>query len=72
MVRGVCVLVRGSEGMKWKYDDDKCKFGLVETEKHVFLNALYMENKIKMESGCKRAERWYGVILNNKRVPCEK
>ena len=25
-----------------------------------------------MERGCKGFERWYGGILNNKRLPCEK
>ena len=35
MVRGGCLPVRGSDRMTWKYDDDKCRCGLVETEKHV-------------------------------------
>ena len=45
MVRGGCLPVRGSDRMTWKYDDDKCRCGLVETEKHVFFNVLYMEKK---------------------------
>ena len=35
MVRGGCLPVRGSDRMTWKNDDDKCRCGLVETEKHV-------------------------------------
>ena len=35
MVRVGCLPVRGSEKMRWKYDDYKCRCGLVETEKHV-------------------------------------
>ena len=34
MVRGGCLLVRGSERMTWKYDD-WCGCGLVETEMHM-------------------------------------
>ena len=36
MVRGGCLLLRGSEGMKWKYDvDDLCVCGMKETEIHM-------------------------------------
>ena len=35
MVRGGCLPVRGSEMMAWKYDDDCCGCGKVETEEHV-------------------------------------
>ena len=49
MVRGGCLPVRGSEGMKWKYDDDKCKCGLVETEKHVLLRGAVRELRDGME-----------------------
>ena len=34
MVRGGCLPVRGSDRMPWN-DYDKCRCGLVETEKHV-------------------------------------
>ena len=45
MVRGGCFPVRGSERMTWKYDNDKCRYGLVETEGSMcYLNALYMDN----------------------------
>ena len=37
--------VNGSERMTWKYDNCSCGCGLVETEMHVFLNALYMKKK---------------------------
>ena len=42
MVSVGCLPVRGSDRMTWKYDDEKCRCGLVEKEKHVFLNVLYM------------------------------
>ena len=46
MVRGGCLPVRGSDRMTWKYDDDKCQCGLVETEKHVLFECtLYGEKK---------------------------
>ena len=46
MVRGGCLPVRGSDRMTWKYDDDKCRCGLVETEKHVLLECtLYGEER---------------------------
>ena len=45
MVRGVYLPVRGSERMTWKHDDDKCRCGLVETEKHVLFECTYMEKK---------------------------
>ena len=35
MVRGGCLPVRGSKGMKLKYDDDLCVCGTKETEIHV-------------------------------------
>ena len=36
--------MRRSERMTWKYDDDKCRCGLEETEKHVlFESTLYGE-----------------------------
>ena len=43
MVRGGCLPVRGSDRMTWKYDDDKCRCGLVETEKHVLFECTGME-----------------------------
>ena len=47
LVRGGCFPVRGSDRMTWKYDDEKCRCGLVETENHVLFesNVLYMEKK---------------------------
>ena len=45
MVRGGNFPVRRSERMTWKYDDDKCRCGLVETEKHVLFECIYMEKK---------------------------
>ena len=39
--------------MTWKYDDDKCRCGLVETEKHkLFECTLYGEER----------GRWRGVV----------
>ena len=35
MVRGGCLLARGSKGMELKYDDDLCVCGTKETEIHV-------------------------------------
>ena len=35
MVRGGCLPVRGSERMAWKYEDECCGCGQVETEEHV-------------------------------------
>ena len=46
MVRVRCLTVRGSERMTWKYDDDKCRCGLVETGKHVLFECtLYGEER---------------------------
>ena len=53
MVRGGCLPVRGSERMAWKYDDDCCGCGQVETEEHVqFACNRYGEERL----------RWRGVI----------
>ena len=53
MVREGCLPLRGSEWMQWKYDDDKCKCGLVETEKHVLFECtLYGEER----------GRWRGAV----------
>ena len=35
LVRGGCLPVRGSETMKWKYQDDLCGCGQAETGEHV-------------------------------------
>ena len=47
MVRGGCPPVRGSEMMAWKYDDDCCGCGQVETEEHV----LFECNRCGEEQG---------------------
>ena len=53
MVRGGCLPVRGSDRMTWTYDDDKCRCGLVETEKHVLFECtLYGEER----------GRWRGAV----------
>ena len=45
-VRGGCLPVRRSERMTWKYDYDKCRCGLIETEKHVLIECtLYGEER---------------------------
>ena len=38
MVIGGCLPVRGSKGMKWKYDVDLCVCGTNETEIHVLFS----------------------------------
>ena len=53
IVRGGCLPVRGSETMKWKYQDDLCGCGQVETEEHV----LFECNQYGQER-----ERWRGTI----------
>ena len=45
MVRGGCFPVRGSDRMTWKYDNDKCRCGLVEQRNMCYLNAFYMEQE---------------------------
>ena len=35
IVREGCLPVRESERIAWKYDDDCCEYGQVETEAHV-------------------------------------
>ena len=46
IVRGGCFPVRGSESMTWKYEDDKCRCGQVETKKHVLFECtLYVEER---------------------------
>ena len=53
MVRGGCLLVRGSERMAWKYEDNCCGCGQVETEEHVLFDCnRYREERV----------RWRGVI----------
>ena len=43
---GGCLPVRGSERMTLNYEDDKCMYGLVETEKHVLFECtLYGEER---------------------------
>ena len=51
MVSGGCLLVSGSEMMAWKYDDDCCGCGQVETEE-LFVCNRYREERV----------RWRGVI----------
>ena len=56
MVMGGCLPVRRSEMMTWKYDD-KCRYGLVETEKHVLFECtLHGEER----------GRWRGVVRDLK------
>ena len=57
MVWGGCFPVRGGERMTWKYDDDKCRCELVETEKHVLFECTLYEE----ESG-----RWRGAVRDLK------
>ena len=38
MVRGGSLLVKGNTRMSWKYDDEHCVCGEVESEEHVFLD----------------------------------
>ena len=43
--------------MTWKYDDDKCRYALVETEKHVLFECtLYGEER----------GRWRGAVMDLK------
>ena len=51
--RGGCLPIRGSERMAWKYEDDCCGCGQVETEEHV----LFEYNRYREE-----LVRWRGVI----------
>ena len=54
MVKGGCLPLRGSERMTWKYDYDKCRCGLIETEKHVLFECtLYERRKRKMKRDCR-------------------
>ena len=56
MVRGGCLPVRGSDRMTWKYDD-KCRCGLVKTEKPVLFECtLYGEER----------GRWRGAVRDLK------
>ena len=49
--------LRGSDRMTWKYNDDKCRCGLVETEKHVLSEcSLYGEER----------GRWRGAVWDLK------
>ena len=60
MVRGECLPVRGSGTIKWKYYDDLCGCGQVETEEHVECNRYEQER-----------ERWKGKIKRLKDGICE-
>ena len=35
IIRGECLPLRGNEHMKWKYKNDKCVCGMIETEAHL-------------------------------------
>ena len=55
MVRGGCLPVRGSEMMAWKYDNECCGCGQVETEEHVLFECKrYGEERV----------RWRGLIMH--------
>ena len=57
MVRGLCIPVRWSESRRLKYDDDKCRCGLVETEKQMLFDCtLYGEER----------SRWRGAVRDLK------
>ena len=62
MVRGGCLPVRGSKTMKWKYQDDLCGCGQVETEEHV----LFECNRYRQER-----ERWRGTTERLEDDMCE-
>ena len=48
MVRGGCLLVRGNEMKAWKYGDDCCWCGQVETEEHVLFECnRYGEEQVR-------------------------
>ena len=57
MMRGGCLPMRGSKRMTWKYDDDKFRCGLVETEKHVLFEFTLYEGERR---------RWRGAVHNLK------
>ena len=57
MVGGGCLPVRGSDRMTWKYDDNKCWCGQVETEKNVLFECtLYGKER----------GRWRGAVWDLK------
>ena len=49
--------VRRSERMTWKYEDDKFRCGLVETEKHLLFECTIYEEK---------RGRWRGAVRDLK------
>ena len=58
----LCLPVRWSETMKWKYQDDMCGCGQMETEEHV----LFECNRYGQER-----ERWRGTVERLKVDMCE-
>ena len=48
MVRGNCLPVMGNTRMSWKYNDEHCVCGEVDSEEHLLLDCnLYMDVRRK-------------------------
>ena len=74
MVRGGCLPVRGSERMAWKYDDDCCGCGQVETDEHVLFERIRtskMERNDKKEDGMHEYDVIKGYELENAEIEKE-
>ena len=65
MARRGCLPVRGSNGIKWKYDDDLCMCGTKETELHVLFECKcydQMRRWMRAWDGLDEKERSLNVI----------